>query len=200
MSLIAQLMEVLQCWGERKLYFMFRLLVNLYIMVAFLWQQERSWLTFSLQILLWELPQGQLSPISCSSSSLISSQVKYFATICPFCMLPPVCLSPFLNFHIHLCIWSYACSSFYFVRSKNSVIRLHNPHRRQMVPATWSLMFLSSFCGPLQAQALLAGCCWASWASGGDSYWPWKSLTMDILDTTLKRWTAPRRAFCENIE
>lgn len=133
--LVTQLMEVLRCWGKQKIYFTCRLLVNLCIMVAFLWQQERSWLMFSLQ------PADPFVRTAAGPavSHLLLILVTYFfpseafATICPFCILPPVCLSPVLQFPdpsvylITLSDMPAAPSS--FVHSENSVIRLHHPHQ-----------------------------------------------------------------------
>lgn len=111
--------------------------------------------------------------------------MKCFATICPFCILLPLCLSPFLQFpypSVYLIcslIFLQLLLAFCSLKTQKSgciiLISRHGP---------LLLMVFSAFCCPLQAQALLADLCWAPW-SGEDGHWgprrasKWMSWSQD---------------------
>lgn len=134
MSLVALLIEVLPCWGEQKIYFTSRLLVNLYIIIAFLWQQERSWLMFILQILLWELLQGSCLPSPAHPPNVFLPKWSILQQYVLFANCLVFVLAKFFHFPIRLCIESCSLIRLQvlssFVQSENSVIKLHHLYQR----------------------------------------------------------------------
>lgn len=131
MSLVTLLIKVLPCWGEQKIYFMSRLLVNLYIIVAFLWQQERR---FILQILLWELLQGSCLPSPAHPPNVFLPKWSIFQQYVLFASCLVFVLAHLFHFPIRLCIKSCSLIGLQvlssFVQSENSVIKLHHLYQR----------------------------------------------------------------------